>query len=125
LQALPQEKVFAAEYPPGTDDDTTRQLTTALMVNLTLYREIDFHLDPKDWDNFRDIAYDAEHGSVKKASRDGLLGWIGHYLEVAGVPHEVKKYAVEYWRNCLRLLEAEMRGMNVQTSEVSKTSEVY
>ncbi len=108
LQALPQEKVFDAEYPPGMDDDTVRQLTTALMVNLILYREIDFRLDPKDLDNFRDIAYDGEQGAIKKAFQDQLLGWIGHYLDLAQRPNEVKKYAIEYWRDCLRQLEAEL-----------------
>ena len=101
LHALPQEKIFAADYPPNTDGDTAREITTALMVNLILYREIDFHLDRADLDSFRDIAYDAEHGVVKKASQDLLLGWIGHYMDLADQPEEVKKYAVEYWRYCL------------------------
>jgi hypothetical protein len=107
LQSLPTAKLFAVEYPPNTDGDTAREITTALMVNLILYREIDFHLDPADLDNFRDIAYDAERGEIQKASKERLLGWIGHYLDLADKPDNVKKYAVAYWRECLRLLENE------------------
>ena len=58
LRALPQEDIFTVDYPPDTDCDTPRQITIALMVNLALYREIDFHLDEEDLDNFRNIAYD-------------------------------------------------------------------
>ena len=101
LLALPQEKVFAVDYPPDTDHDIARQITIALMVNLALYREVDFHLDEEDLDNFCNIAYDIEHGTVKEASQDLLLDWIRGYMEVAGQPEEVKKYAVEYWKYCL------------------------
>jgi hypothetical protein len=106
LQALPQEKIFAVDYPPDTDCDTARQITTALIVNLVLYREVDFHLDEEDLDNFCDIAYDIEHGTVKETSQDLLLGWIQGYMEVAGQPEEVKKYAVEYWKYCLSVFKA-------------------
>lgn len=109
LQTLPQEKVFAPEYLPDASGDIPGQITRALMVNLILYREIDFHLHPEDWDNFRDIAYDADDDAIKKEARDRLVGWIGHYLDLAGQPHEVKKYAIEYWRYCLKQLEAELQ----------------
>ena len=105
LQALPQENIFAVDYPPDTDCDTPRQITIALMVNLALYREVDFHLDEEDLDNFRNIAYDIEGCTLKKASEDLLLGWIWGYMEVAGQPEEVKKYAVEYWKYCLSVFE--------------------
>ena len=105
LQALPQEKIFAVDYPPDTDCDTARQITIALMVNLVLYREVDFHLDEEDLDNFRNIAYDMEGCTVKKASQDLLLGWIRGYMDVAGQPEEVKKYAVEYWRYCFSVFK--------------------
>ena len=105
LQALPQEKIFAVDYPPGIEDDTARQITIALMVNLVLYREVDFHLDEEDLDNFRNIAYDIEHCTVKKVSQDLLFEWIRSYMDVAGQPEEVKKYAVEYWRYCLSVFE--------------------
>ena len=101
LQALPQEKIFAVDYPPDTDCDTARQITTALIVNLVLYREVDFHLDEEDLDNFCEIAYDIEHGTVKKTSQDLLLGWIRGYMDLVDQPEEVKKYAVEYWKYCL------------------------
>ncbi len=105
LQALPQEAIFAVDYPPDTDCDAARQITIALMVNLALYREVDFHLDEEDLDNFHNIAYDIEYGPVKKASQDLLLSWIRGYMEVAGQPEEVKEYAIEYWRYCLSVFE--------------------
>ena len=105
LQALPQEKIFAVDYPPDTDFDTVRQITTALIVNIVLYREVDFHLDEEDLDNFCDIAYDIEHGTVKKTSQDLLLGWIRGYMDLVDQPEEVKKYAVEYWRYCLSVFK--------------------
>ena len=85
LQALPQEEIFAIDYPPDADGDTARQITIALMVNLVLYREVDFHLDEEDLDNFWDIAYDIEGCTVKKASQDLLLDWIWQsYMDLAG-----------------------------------------
>lgn len=101
LQALPQEKIFAVDYPPDADCDTARQITIALMVNLVLYREVDFYLDEEDLDNFWDIAYDIEGCTVKEASQDLLLEWIRSYMDVVGQPEEVKTYAVEYWDYCL------------------------
>ena len=105
LQALPQEKIFAADYPPDADSDTPRQITIALMVNLVLYREVDFYLDEEDLDNFCNIAYDIEGCTVKKASQDLLLEWIRSYMEVVGQPEEVKKCAVEYWKYCLSVFK--------------------
>ena len=105
LRALPQESIFAVDYPPDPDCDTPRQITIALMVNLALYREIDFHLDEEDIDNFRDIAYDIEYGTVKETSQDLLLEWIRSYMDVVGQPEEVKKYAVKYWKYCLSVFE--------------------
>lgn len=101
LQALPQEEIFSVDYPPDTESDTARQITTALMVNLALYREVDFHLDEEDLDNFFNIAYDMEGCTVKEASEALLLGWVQQYMDVAGQPEEVKRYAVEYWKYCL------------------------
>ena len=106
LQALPQEKIFVVDYPLDTNCDTARQITIALMVNLVLYREVDFHLDEEDLDNFRNIAYDIESCTVKKASQDLLLNWIRSYMEVVSQPEEVKTYAVEYWRYCLSVFRA-------------------
>ena len=105
LQALSQEKIFAVDYPPDIESDTARQITIALMVNLVLYREVDFYLDEEDLDNFCNIAYDIESCTVKKASQDLLLEWIRSYMEVVGQPEEVKQYAVEYWNYCLSVFE--------------------
>ena len=101
LQALPQEKIFAADYPPDAESDISRQITIALMINLVLYREVDFYLDEEDLDNFCNIAYDIEDCTVNKASQDLLFEWIRSYMEVVGQPEEVKQYAVEYWKYCL------------------------
>ena len=109
LQALPQEKIFAVDYPPDTDSDTARRITIALMVNLVLYREMDFYLDEEDLDNFCNIAYDIEGCTVKQASQDLLLEWIRSYMDVAGQPEEVKRYAVEYWKYCLSNFEDVIR----------------
>ena len=105
LQALPQEQLFATDFSPDTEGDAVRQITIALMVNLVLYREVDFYLDEEDLDNFCNIAYDIESCTVKKASQDLLLEWIQGYMEVVGQPEEVKQYAVEYWRYCLSVFE--------------------
>ena len=105
LQALPQEEIFSVDYPPDTESDTARQITTALMVNLVLYREVDFHLDAEDLDNFCAIAYDIERCTVKKPSQDLLLEWIRSYMDVVGQPEVVKRYAVEYWKYCLSVFE--------------------
>ncbi len=104
MQALPLERVFAAEYPPNVDGDIVCEITMALMVNLILYREVDFHLDVDDLQNFRDIAYDAESGEIRKTAQERLFGWIEHYLDLAGQPDEVKAYTVAYWRECLKFL---------------------
>ena len=104
MQTLPLERVFVAEYPPNEDADIAREVTIALMVNLILYREIDFHLDVDDLQNFRDIAYDAESGEIRKTAQERLLKWIEHYLDLARAPDEVKAYTAAYWRECLKIL---------------------
>ena len=106
MQALPLERVFAAEYPPNVDDDMAREVTMALMINLILYRELDFHLNEEDLQNFHDIAYDVESGEIRKTAQARLLNWIEHYLDLAGEPDEVKAYTAAYWRECLKILTA-------------------
>ena len=110
FQALPQEKVFAPEYLLPATSDIPQQITKSLMVNLILYREIDFHLTLEDWNNFHDIAYDTENNTIKKDTRDRLLGWIGHYLNRMGQADEVRKYAIKYWRHCLKQVETELKS---------------
>jgi len=39
-----------------------------------------------------------------------LNGWIRHYMDVTARPEEVKQYAMEYWRHCLRLLEETLQS---------------
>jgi len=119
LQALPLEEVFAAEYRANTDDDTVREITIVLMVNLVLYREIDFHLNIDDLKDFRNIAYDTDHGEIEKNCRDCLIRWIGNYVDVTALPVEVKKYAIDYWLECLKVLETELQQEGeIETSDV-------
>ncbi len=107
LQALPLKKIFETEYPSNIDEDAAREITMALMVNLLLYQEIHFHLDSDDFESFREVAYDADSGSVRKESKDRLICWIVHYLDLASLPEEVKSYAVAYWRECLNVMRIE------------------
>ena len=110
FQALPPEKVFAPEYHYPLNGDLPLHITKSLMVNVILYREIDFHLTPEDWDNFHDIAFDTENNSIKTETRDRLLGWIEHYLKEMGRGEEVREYAVNYWRHCLQQVETELKS---------------
>lgn len=110
FRALPQEKVFAPDNLFPISSDLPQQITKSLMVNLILYREVDFHLTPEDWANFHDIAYDTENDAIKKDTRDRLLGWIGQYLNRIGQAEEVRKYAVKYWRHCLKQVEKELKS---------------
>lgn len=110
FQALPPEKVFAPEYHYPLNGDLPLHITKSLMVNVILYREIDFHLTPEDWDNFHDIAFDTEHKTIKKDTHDRLLDWIEHYLKSVGHAAGVREYAVDYWRHCLRQIEKELKN---------------
>ena len=110
FQSLPQERVFAPEYLLPINGDLPQLITKSLMVNLILYREIDFHLTPEAWNNFLDIAYNTGNHTIKKDARDRLLGWIGHYLNSMGQADEVRKYAVKYWRHCLKQVETELKN---------------
>ena len=119
VQALPLQKVLDAEYRVNADGDTVREITIALMVNLALYREIDFHFDSNDLKNLRDIAYDPENGHMRSDSRNRLFDWIKHYLDLATLSEQVKNYAVAYWRDTLKVLESEIRlGHNLETADV-------
>lgn len=119
VQALPLQKVLDAEYRVNADGDTVREITIALMVNLVLYHEIDFHLDSGDLKNLRDIAYDSESGQIKDDTCNRLFNWIKHYLDLAALSDQVKNYAVAYWQGTLKILESELRlEHNLETADV-------
>ena len=107
IRALPIEKVLDAEYRSNADNDSAREITIALMVNLVLYHEVDFHLDPNDLRSLRDIAYDSESGEIRSDCRGRLIDWIERYLNLAELPDQVKDYAVAYWQETLKILESE------------------
>ncbi len=107
IRALPIEKVLDAEYRSNADNDSAREITIALMVNLVLYHEVDFHLDPNDLRSLRDIAYDSESGEIRSDCRGRLIDWIKRYLDLAESPDQVKNYAVAYWQETLKILESE------------------
>ena len=107
IRALPIEKVLDAEYRSNADNDSAREITIALMVNLVLYHEVDFHLDPNDLRSLRDIAYDSESGAIRSDCRGRLIDWITRYLDLAELPDQVKDYAVTYWQETLKILESE------------------
>ncbi len=119
IQSLPLQKVLDAEYRVNSDGDTAREITIALMVNLVLYHEIDFHFDSRDLKNLRDIAYDSESGQIKGDTCIRLINWIKHYLDLASLSDEVKAYAVDYWQDALKVLETELRlDHNLETADV-------
>ena len=119
VHALPLQKVFDAEYRVNADGDTVREITIALMVNLALYHEIDFHFDSNDLKNLRDIVYDSEGDQISSDSRNRLVGWIKHYLDLAALSDQVKNYTVAYWQETLNALEFELRlENNLETPDV-------
>jgi hypothetical protein len=119
MRALPLQKVLDAEYRVNSDGDTAREITIALIVNLVLYREIDFDFDNDDLKNLRDVAYDSESGQIISVTFDRLVDWIQHYLDRASLSEQVTNYAVAYWQDTLKVLESELRlEHNLETADV-------
>ena len=119
MQALPLQKVLDAEYRVNTDGDTAREITIALIVNLVLYHEIDFHFDNGDLKNLRDVAYDSESGQIIGDTCDRLINWIQLYLDRDSLSEQVKNYAAAYWQDTLKVLESELRlEDNLETADV-------
>ena len=119
VQALPLREILDAEFRVNADADAAREITIALMVNLMLYNEIDFHFDSNDLKNLRDIVYDSERGQISSDSRNRVVDWIKHYLDLAALSDQVKNYTVAYWRETLKVLESELRlENNLETTDV-------
>lgn len=101
VKALPLDNLFALDPPLSIFPNPIEHLTLGLIVNLVLYRQVDFQLDDDTRQDFYELAY--EDGEIRQSLRQQLLDWIAQYLEQAHQPEPVKAYAVSYWDDCLRM----------------------
>ena len=108
VEALPLDNLFALDPPLSIFPNPIEHLTLGLIVNLVLYRQVDFQLDADTRQDFYKLAY--VDGEIRQSLRQQLLDWIAQYLEQAHQPEPVKTYAVSYWDECLR-----MEGKKVPT----------
>lgn len=99
VQALPLENLFALDPPLSLFPNPIERLTLGLIVNLVLYRQVDFQLDEEARQDFRELAY--VDGEIRQSLRQQLLDWISQYLEQTHQSDDVKTYAVAYWDDCL------------------------
>ena len=101
VKALPLDNLFALEPPLSIFPNPIEYLTIGLIVNLVLYRQVDFQLDADTRRDFHELAY--VDGEIRQSLRQQLLDWIVQYLEQTQQPEPVKTYAVSYWDDCLRM----------------------
>ena len=101
VKALPLENPFVLDPPLSIFPNPIERLTLSLIVNLVLYRQVDFEIDEEARQDFHELAY--TEGEIRESFRQQLLGWITQYLEQAQQPEPVKTYAVAYWDDCLRI----------------------
>lgn len=101
VNALPLDNLFALDPPLSILPNPIEHLTLGLIVNLVLYRQVDFQLDADTRRDFHELAY--VDGEIRQPLRQQLLDWIAQYLEQAHQPEPVRTYAVSYWDECLRL----------------------
>ena len=101
VKALPLDNLFALDPPLSIFPNPIEYLTLGLIVNLVLYRQVDFQLDEEARQDFHQLAY--VEGEVRESFRQQLLDWISKYLEQAQQPESVRTYAVAYWDDCLRI----------------------
>lgn len=101
VKALPLGDLFALEPPLSIFPNPIEHLTIGLIVNLVLYRQIDFQLDADTRRDFHELAY--VDGEIRQSLRQQLLDWIAQYLEQTHQPEPVKTYAVSYWDECLQI----------------------
>ena len=107
VKALPLDSLFALDPPLSIFPNPIEHLTLGLIVNLVLYRQVDFQLDADTRQDFYKLAY--VNGEIRQSLRQQLLDWIAQYLEQAHQPESVKAYAVSYWDDCLRMKERKFR----------------
>ena len=101
VKALPLDNLFALDPPLSIFPNPIEHLTLGLIVNLVLYRQVDFQLDADTRQDFHKLAY--VDGEIRQTLRQQLLDWIEEYLEQAHQPEPVKAYAISYWDDCLRM----------------------
>ena len=101
VKALPLDNLFALDPPLSILPNPIEHLTLGLIVNLVLYRQVDFQLDDDTRRDFYELAY--VDGEIRQSLRQQLLDWIAQYLEQAHQSEPVKTYAVSYWDDCLRM----------------------
>ena len=101
VKALPLDNLFALDPPLSIFPNPIEHLTLGLIVNLVLYRQVDFELDDDTRLDFYELAY--VDGEIRQSLRQQLLDWIAQYLEQTHQPEPVKTYAVSYWDDCLRM----------------------
>ncbi len=101
VKALPLDNLFALDPPLSLFPNPIEHLTLGLIVNLVLYRQVDFQLDDDTRQDFYELVY--VDGEIRQSLRQQLLNWIAQYFEQAHQPEPVKTYAVSYWDDCLRM----------------------
>ncbi|MCG9131999.1 hypothetical protein J5I95_09995 [Candidatus Poribacteria bacterium] len=101
VKALPLDDLFTLDPPLSIFPNPIERLTLGLMVNLLLYRQVDFQLDEDARQDFHQLAY--VDGKVRESFRQQLIDWITQYLEQAQHPESVKMYAASYWEDCLQM----------------------
>ena len=101
VKALPLDNLFALDPPLSILPNPIEHLTLGLIVNLVLYRQVDFQLDGDTRQDFYELVY--VEGEIRQSLRQQLLDWISQYLEQAHQSEPVKTYAVSYWDDCLRM----------------------
>ena len=101
VKALPLDNLFALDPPLSILPNPIEHLTLGLIVNLVLYRQVDFQLDDDTRLDFYELAY--VDGEIRQSLRQQLLDWIAQYLEQAHQSEPTKTYAVSYWEDCLRM----------------------
>ena len=101
VKALPLDDLFTLDPPLSIFPNPIERLTLGLMVNLLLYRQVDFQLDEDARQDFHQLAY--VDGKVRESFRQQLIDWITRYLEQAQQPEPVKMYAASYWEDCLQI----------------------
>jgi hypothetical protein len=101
VKALPLNDLFTLDPPLSIFPNPIERLTLGLMVNLLLYRQVDFQLDEDVRQDFHQLAY--VDGKVRESFRQQLIDWITQYLEQAQQPEPVKMYAASYWEDCLQM----------------------
>lgn len=101
VKALPLDDLFTLDPPLSIFPNPIERLTLGLMVNLLLYRQVDFQFDEDARLDFHELAY--VDGEVRESFRQQLVNWITKYLEQTQQPEPVKMYAASYWEDCLQI----------------------